>query len=117
MPHFVIEHSEPIEPTPDFAHVMEELCSAAANTGVMHKADIKLRVIPCAQFQLNDGSTSFLHLTVSMLEGRTEGQKEALAIACRQVLVSTCPQIDAISVDIRDMDAVAYKKRVRLQKD
>lgn len=92
---------------------MQGLFEAARSTGLMTASDIKLRAIGYRDFQLNDGSTGFVHVTVLMLEGRTPEQKEALAIACRSALVNTCPQADAISVDIRDMDAVAYKKRVR----
>lgn len=113
MPHFVIEYSEPAAPSTGFSEIFEALCGAAVGTGVMQREDIKLRAVPYRDFQLNDGSESFLHLTVSLLEGRTGDQKEALGIACRAVLVELCPEIDAISVDIRDMHAQAYKKRVK----
>ena len=93
--------------------MMQAIFEAARSSGLMTPSDIKLRAIGYRDFQLNDGSNGFVHVTVSMLEGRTPEQKEALAIACRGALVNTCPQADAISVDIRDMDAVAYKKRVR----
>lgn len=114
MPHFVIEYSAPSETSPaiDFAVLMEQLGQAAADTGVMKLEDIKLRSIPFETFRLNDGSQSFLHLTVSLLAGRTPQQKAALALTCRATLVSLCPDINAISVDIRDMDGHAYKKRV-----
>lgn len=116
MPHFVLEYSAPREgvaPQPDFETLLPRLGQVAAETGVMELTNIKLRVIPCETFYLCDGSQSFLHLTVSLLEGRTPQQKETLAIACRSLLVETCPDFDAISVDIRDMDATAYKKRVK----
>ncbi|MEP4034057.1 5-carboxymethyl-2-hydroxymuconate Delta-isomerase [Roseibium polysiphoniae] len=114
MPHFVIEYSAPSETSLaiDFAALMKQLGQAAADTGVMKLEDIKLRSIPFESFRLNDGSRSFLHLTVSLLEGRTPQQKAALALTCRTTLVSLCPDINAISVDIRDMDGHAYKKRV-----
>ncbi|WP_346891583.1 5-carboxymethyl-2-hydroxymuconate isomerase [uncultured Roseibium sp.] len=113
MPHFVIEYSEPAAPSTGFSETFEALCRAAVGAGVMKREDIKLRAVPYRDFQLNDGSDSFLHLTVSLLEGRTPDQKEALGIACRAALVELFPEIDAISVDIRDMNALAYKKRVK----
>lgn len=113
MPHLVIEYSASIAPEPDLHAMMSALCDAASGTGVVRRADLKLRAVPYTVFQLNDGSRSFVHLTLSLLEGRAPDQKEALAVACRTALVQTCPQADAISVDIRDMDARAYKKRVR----
>ncbi len=113
MPHLVIEYSDSLDPAPDIAAMMQSLCDAAAGTGVVRRADLKLRAAPYSRFLLNDGSSGFVHLTLSLLEGRTPDQKEALAIACRAAMVETCPQADAISVDIRDMDAHAYKKRVK----
>ena len=113
MPHFVIEYSKPVGPAPDISRMMHMLCDTAVATGIMERENIKLRAIPYDQFQLNDGSESFIHLTISLLDGRTSEQKEELAIACRAAMVEICPQVDAISVDIRDMDSVAYKKRVK----
>lgn len=102
-----------MQPEPDLPAMMRSLCDAAAATGVVQHADLKARAVRFESFQLNDGSRGFVHLTLSLLEGRTPDQKEALALACRASLVETCPQADAISVDIRDMDAHSYKKRVR----
>jgi 5-carboxymethyl-2-hydroxymuconate isomerase len=48
-----------------------------------------------------------------MLAGRTPEQKVALSVALRQTLVAHCPDITSLSVDIRDMDPEAYKKRLK----
>lgn len=112
MPHLVLEYSEPLSPSPDWGNVMTTLADAVAATGIAKRDDLKLRAIGYHDVLLADGSRSFLHLTLSLLEGRTPEQKEHLAITCRACLVRACPSIDAISVDIRDMDAHAYKKRV-----
>ncbi|MEW5423238.1 5-carboxymethyl-2-hydroxymuconate Delta-isomerase [Amorphus sp. 3PC139-8] len=113
MPHLVLEYSDTLDPAPDVAVMMRSLCDAVVETGIVRRADLKARAIPYADFLLDDGSTGFVHLTLSLLEGRTPEKKEALAIACRAALVETCPQADAISVDVRDMDATAYKKHVK----
>ena len=110
MPHFVIEDSDPIMPAPDIEGMITALHEAASRTDVLVPFNIKLRAIGYRHFRLNDSSASFVHLTVSLLECRTPEHKEGLAIACRAALVATCPQADAISVDIRDMEAFAYKK-------
>jgi len=112
MPHLVLEYSEPLDPMPDWAAVMGALADAVTATGIARREDLKLRATGYRHLLLADGSRSFLHLTLSLLEGRTPDQKERLALACRACLVAACPRVDAISVDIRDMDAHAYKKRV-----
>ena len=38
---------------------------------------------------------------------------QVLSSAKRQVLIEACPEVVSLSVDIRDMDPVAYKKRLK----
>lgn len=113
MPHFVIEHSSPLPGTNDWTKVFEKLATATAETGIIDFANIKLRAIPFEAFQLCDGSKSFVHLSVFLLDGRTPDQKETISLICRQTLAELLLDVDAISVDIRDMDSHAYKKQVR----
>ncbi len=47
-----------------------------------------------------------------MLEGRTPEQKVVVSEALRVVMVRLLPHTKSLSVDIRDMDTVAYKKRL-----
>jgi 5-carboxymethyl-2-hydroxymuconate isomerase len=113
MPHIVIEHSTDghggrFDPTA----LMQALHAAAAATGVVQAADLKLRTMAYADYLVASRRDGFCHVTLSMLEGRTPAQKEALSIALRAAVMKLLPDTKSLSVDIRDMDAVAYKKRL-----
>lgn len=113
MPHLVIEHSaEDHGGNFDTPSLLQALHDAAAATGVMQAGDIKIRATPYADYLVAGKRDSFCHITVSMLEGRTPEQKVAVSEALRAVMAKLLPQTKSLSVDVRDMDAVAYKKRL-----
>ncbi|MBI5132161.1 MAG: 5-carboxymethyl-2-hydroxymuconate Delta-isomerase [Rhodopseudomonas palustris] len=113
MPHLVMDYSGDHLGRERVAGVIEQLAITAAATGVMQAADIKVRARGFDDYLVAGRRDSFVHLAVFMLAGRTPAQKEALSIALRQTLVAHCPDIHSLSVDIRDMDPVAYKKRLK----
>lgn len=47
-----------------------------------------------------------------MLSGRTDDQKEIVAVALRQAAADIATNVTSVSVDILDMNAQAYKKRL-----
>ena len=112
MPHIVIEHSTDGHGIIDITALMHALHETAAATGVMQAADIKVRAIGAADYLVAGRRDGFCHVTVSMLEGRTPEQKVALSEALRATMAGLLPETKSLSVDIRDMDAVAYKKRL-----
>jgi 5-carboxymethyl-2-hydroxymuconate isomerase len=112
MPHIVIEHSSDGHGAFDVTALMHALHETAATTGVMQAADIKVRAIGYADYLVAGTRDGFCHVTVSMLEGRTPAQKVALSEALRATLAGLLPETKSLSVDIRDMDTVAYKKRL-----
>ncbi|MET0222179.1 MAG: 5-carboxymethyl-2-hydroxymuconate isomerase [Tardiphaga sp.] len=113
MPHIVIEHSSDGHGGSfDAAALMRALHAAAAATGIMQAADIKVRAMAYADYLVAGVRDGFCHVTVSMLEGRTPAQKEVLSVALRAAMTELLPATKSLSVDVRDMDAVAYKKRL-----
>lgn len=112
MPHFVIEYSSEVADTCDIDQVMQAAFDTGVASGLMQAADIKVRARAYDHHMMAAGPQSFLHVTVLLLDGRTDEQKEALALALRQMLQERLPQVHSVSIDIRDMNRVAYKKRV-----
>ncbi|MGH2341697.1 5-carboxymethyl-2-hydroxymuconate Delta-isomerase [Segnochrobactraceae bacterium EtOH-i3] len=112
MPHLLIDYARPLEQTLSIREVMDVAFEAAARSGVMQPADIKVRATPFDHYRLEGGITTFLHVTVQLLAGRTAEQKEHVALLMRADLAEAFPDIHSISVDIRDMDPIAYKKRL-----
>ena len=112
MPHIVVEHSRDDHDPSVIRSLMQALHDAAIRTGIMKAADVKVRAIPYDDYLVAGHRDSFCHVSVYLLEGRTAEQKVELAEALRAVLVAQLAETVSLSVDIRDMDAVAYKKRL-----
>jgi len=113
MPHFVIEYSDGAVSQEGMSHLMERLAIAAARTGVVRASDIKVRARSYSQFLVAGKQDSFVHLSVYLLAGRTPEQKIGLSEQLRQVMIEDCANVVSLSVDIRDMDPAAYKKRLK----
>ncbi|MEQ3749913.1 MAG: hypothetical protein ABNH26_11110 [Celeribacter sp.] len=108
MPHIVIEYftKDPL----DKQAVLQTALDTATASGVMERANIKVRLLPAEAILLGDGRLSFMHVTISLLAGRSDDAKLALAQAMTAALRDLCPQVSAISADIRDMNPYCYKK-------
>ena len=117
MPHFVIEYSRDLEKSYDIPKVMQIAYDTGVASGEVQAADIKVRAQPYDYFRILNPSDSFLHVTVFLLDGRTDEQKEHISLLLLQNLVEYLQAVTSVSVDIRDMNRVAYKKRVLLPPD
>lgn len=112
MPHFVIEYSRDLEDRYGMTEVMQIAYESGVESGVMDAANIKVRARPYDHFRILDDGDSFLHVTVFLLAGRTDAQKEHVALILRENLQSHLTDVTSVSIDIRDMNPIAYKKRV-----
>ncbi len=112
MPHFVIEYARDIENRYDINKVMQIAFDSGVESGVMQGVDIKVRARPYDHYRLANEGDDFLHVGVFLLQGRTDDQKEQIAVILRKNLQSYLVDVASISIDIRDMNPQAYKKRV-----
>jgi len=112
MPHFVIEYSRDVETRYDMAELMELAFASGVQTGVMQGKDIKVRARPYDHYRMPNKGDSFLHVTVFLLAGRTDAQKEKVSMTLRENLADLLTTVSSVSVDVRDMNTQAYKKRL-----
>jgi len=112
MPHLVIEYSIEGHERLDATELMRALHAAAASTGVVQAPDIKIRAISYNDYLVAGIRDGFCHVSVFLLEGRTPEQKLKLSESLRTSLSKMLPRTKSLSVDIRDMDPAAYKKRL-----
>ena len=110
MPHLIVEYSNsldfPVQPT------LKNLHQILADSGIFGKNDIKVRAREYNDY-LVDGSNEqgFVHLTLFLLDGRSEETKGALSRALAAVVQkATTGQWVQISVDMRDMMRATYTK-------
>ena len=59
---------------------------------------------------ITGNNESFLHITLSMLAGRTVETRRALAQSISSITKALVPFTDKVSVEIREMDAETYQK-------
>jgi len=112
MPHFVIDYSRDIETRYDMDKIMQIAFDAGVASGVMQGIDIKVRMQPFDHYRMANKGDSFLHLSVFLLAGRTDTQKEHVSLGLRTALTDYLTTVTAVSIDIRDMNTTAYKKRL-----
>jgi 5-carboxymethyl-2-hydroxymuconate isomerase len=113
MPHLVIEYSDDALDQAALKDLMQSLAKTAAQTRIMKPEDIKVRAQSYGDYLVGGQQDSFIHLSVYLLAGRTSEQKEMLSVSLRQSMVDLCSDVVSLSVDIRDMDGDAYKKRLK----
>lgn len=113
MPHFVIEYAGCLVEHGDRQALMMLALECGARCGFISPEDIKVRLARSEHILFGDGRTSFVHVTISLLAGRTDQQKETLAINLRASLIEAFPHVQSISIDVRDMNPVSYKKHLR----
>lgn len=111
MPHIVCHYSATPD-MPPIRDIMQALHRAAASTGVVKAEDLKIRALPFADYLVAGEQRSFFHVSLYLLAGRTPQQKEHLSTELRHTLAGMLTHVHSISVDIRDMDPQAYKKRL-----
>jgi 5-carboxymethyl-2-hydroxymuconate isomerase len=117
MPHLVIEITNNI--TLDQPKLLASANAALLATGEFKEPDIKSRCIVLQSYrqgteQRRDG---FIHATLSILSGRSDATKKAVAEAVRDVIVESVPGSDrgygvTISVEVRDMLRDTFAKAV-----
>jgi 5-carboxymethyl-2-hydroxymuconate isomerase len=112
LPHIVCHYSAG-QKMPSMPEILLALHHAAASTGVVKAEDLKLRAQSFDDYLMAGEQKSFFHVTLYMLAGRTSLQKEALSVEIRKALVELLTDTHSLSVDIRDMDPDAYKKRLK----
>jgi 5-carboxymethyl-2-hydroxymuconate isomerase len=113
MPHLVIEYSDGALDRAALKELMQGLAETAGQTGVMKPEDIKVRAQSYRDYLVAGKQDGFIHLSVYLLAGRTSEQKEMLSISLRRTMADLYPDVVSLSVDIRDMDPDAYKKRLK----
>jgi 5-carboxymethyl-2-hydroxymuconate isomerase len=112
VPQFIIEHANALGNDADIRDALHLTLECGASMDFINKADIKVRLLPYTHSLAGDGRTSFLHVTVYLLDGRTDALKETLSLALRDVLDQRFPTVQSISIDVRDMNRACYKKRL-----
>lgn len=111
MPHIIVEYSQDIAERHDVSTLCRSLYQAALDSGVFtDPASIKTRAHGCDHLHLGSGGSSFTHIDLRLLSGRTEAQKKSATTSLLNAAVALLDDVPEISVDCIDLSA-AYTKR------
>ena len=118
VPHCTLEYSDNLT---DFAagQMLAALNAGLLASGLFAEADIKSRAVRLEQFAVGvaPAPRAFVHLTLSVLSGRSVDERAALARRALAVLEAGCSAPAAtelqLSVDVAEMERATYAKIVR----
>ncbi len=118
VPHCTLEYSDNLT---DFAagQMLAALNAELLASGLFAEADIKSRAVRLEQFAVGvaPAPRAFVHLTLSVLSGRSVDERAALARRVLAVLEAGCSAPAAtelqLSVDVAEMERATYAKIVR----
>lgn len=112
MPQLVIEYSRDVEEKHDLDEIMQAAFEAGVASGEMNPPDIKVRARPYDHYRLANEGDSFLHMTVFLLTGRDDIQKQHVGKLLMERLEPLLGDVTTVSIDLRDMNRDVYQKRV-----
>ena len=112
MPHLVIEYSEDVAEQADIDAIVDAAHDGAMDSGLFPEYDIKTRAIGYRHHRTGQTRDSFVHVTVHLLDGRSDAQKSELGEAVLARLLPLLPRVASVGVEIVDMHRASYRKRV-----
>ncbi|CAM1366196.1 5-carboxymethyl-2-hydroxymuconate isomerase [Tenacibaculum litopenaei] len=109
MPHCIIEYSSDIENAKEILDTVRIVNTEIENSGLFDKKTIKTRALPIDVYLVGGVEKSFIHITVKILEGRTDTQKKDLSERILKCVLSKY-NIENISVEIVELHTQSYSK-------
>jgi 5-carboxymethyl-2-hydroxymuconate isomerase len=106
MPHIVIEYSENL----GVIDLMQELQKLVCEFGLFNPSAVKSRAIAYQDYILADNYNDFIHITISILEGRDEAARCKLSDQAFAIMQHYFSENVKLSLDIREMQASTYRK-------
>ncbi len=110
MPHCIIEHSSSIE----VEDLNQKVFLGALESRLFETdgRDIKVRSIAYEHYQTGTAKDAFIHVTLRILCGRSDSDKELLSSSVMSKLESI-PLVNAsITIEVVDIDRNSYRKKV-----
>nr|WP_254798623.1 5-carboxymethyl-2-hydroxymuconate Delta-isomerase [Sphingobium sp. AS12] len=116
MPHCVIECPASIETAVDLDILVKAVHDAADSTGLFAPGDVKSRLTVYHHDMVGGRKDDYVHVTIGLLSGRTDGQKKAVSSAVARAVCDLLPGVHFISVDVRDFCLETYSNRASLDR-
>jgi len=113
MPHCIIEYSAPLVHEIDIKQFVQLVHHGAINSGLFERSAIKTRAIRCDDYQVGDNHLgSFIHITIKIMPGRTDEQKQHLLSAVYDSVSPETSCVCSLTLEVIDINAAAYAKHL-----
>lgn len=111
MPHCIIDCPQTLA-----ARVGEQTLLAAVHDaldafGVFKPGDIKVRLNGFSHYRCGHTQDDFVHVALYLFAGRSAEQQRSLASATLAALVALLPEVEALSMDVREMPRETFVNR------
>ncbi|MHA6494121.1 5-carboxymethyl-2-hydroxymuconate Delta-isomerase [Pseudomonas borbori] len=117
MPHCLIEGSSSLTRLIEPAELVRLVDSCATASELFGPGEVKVRLALYEHFSVGGAQKDFVHLIFYILSGRTQAQKVALSRRIVRALVERLPAVNAISLDVRDIERESFSNKRNCMSD
>lgn len=110
MPHCIIEYSKNLQKSVEPSKLISVVHQAAIESDLFDETDIRSRATAFDDYQIRADKHHFIHVTLRIMHGRSQEQKNQLSGKIIKALESLNLTSIILSVEICDIDKTTYAK-------
>ena len=111
MPHCIIDCPAELARRGGEPTLLAAVHDAIDASGLFKPGDIKARLNGFEHYRCGATQDEFVHVALYLFAGRTAEQQRSLASATLGALIELLPQVDALSMDVREMPRETFVNR------
>ncbi|MBK5538446.1 5-carboxymethyl-2-hydroxymuconate isomerase [Pseudomonas sp. TH05] len=111
MPHCIIDCPVALAQRVGEQTLLAAVHDALDAFGVFKPGDIKVRLNGCSHYRCGATQDDFVHVALYLFAGRSAEQQRSLASATLAALVALLPEVEALSMDVREMPRETFVNR------
>lgn len=116
MPHCIIECSNNISLMMEPKTLLLTVHRIVEKCGICSPNSVKSRVFVAENYIVNNTNDDFIHITITLLPGRTDEQKKILSTELVSCLHISLPSIQSISVIFYEIDVATHSNIAAITK-
>ncbi|MBT2370429.1 5-carboxymethyl-2-hydroxymuconate Delta-isomerase [Pseudomonas fluorescens] len=111
MPHCLIDCPETLAKRVGESTLLAAVHDALDAFGLFKPGDIKVRLNSFVHYRCDATQDDFVHVALYLLAGRSAEQQRHLASATLAALVTLLPDVETLSMDVREMSRQTFVTR------
>ncbi|NRD72451.1 5-carboxymethyl-2-hydroxymuconate Delta-isomerase [Shewanella sp. VB17] len=112
MPHCIVEYSTDLEERFNPSVLVDLVYQGAFSSKLFEGPDIKIRALPYVYYQTGERKQAFIHVSIRLLEGRTQDKKMKLSNLVLEKLTLLDLEQTSLTVEIIDIERASYAKKL-----